>query len=109
MLISRIFISDILSVLGIGVAERVKTSTFSFIFLICSFALTPKRCSSSRINRPKSWNLTSLDNNLWVPHITFNLLDAKSSKIFFCSLVDLNLFNISTVTPKSEVLDLAVI
>ena len=40
--------------LGIGVAESVNTSIDSRRFLNCSFAATPKRCSSSMMTRPKS-------------------------------------------------------
>jgi len=40
-------------VLGMGVAERVKTSIFVLIFLIFSFCLTPNLCSSSITSKPK--------------------------------------------------------
>ena len=58
---------DICIVLGIGVAVIVKTSTLVFNCFIFSFAFTPKRCSSSIINNPKSLNSTSLLSNLCVP------------------------------------------
>ena len=45
---------DILSVLGIGVAEMVRRSTFALKFFIYSFCITPNRCSSSTAKRPKS-------------------------------------------------------
>ncbi|EJW97237.1 hypothetical protein EVA_14656 [gut metagenome] len=35
-------------------AVRVRTSTFSLIFLIFSLWVTPKRCSSSTISSPRS-------------------------------------------------------
>ena len=58
---------EICSVLGIGVADKVKTSMLVLSSLIFSFCSTPKRCSSSMINNPKSLNEISLDNNLCVP------------------------------------------
>ena len=39
-----------------GVAERVRQSTPTLIFLRCSLAWTPKRCSSSMMIRPRSLN-----------------------------------------------------
>ena len=36
-----------------GVADRVRQSTPTFSFLSASLALTPKRCSSSMMMRPK--------------------------------------------------------
>ncbi len=51
---SRIPASDIWSVRGIGVAESAITSTLSLSWRSSSFCLTPKRCSSSMISRPRS-------------------------------------------------------
>src|SRR3990172_4992431 len=47
------------SVLGIGVAVSVKTSTSFFSSLSRSLSFTPKRCSSSITTRPMSLNSTS--------------------------------------------------
>src|SRR5699024_8411595 len=58
---------DMCNVLGIGVAVKVNTSTFVLISLIFSLCLTPNRCSSSTINKPKSLYTMSFDNNLCVP------------------------------------------
>jgi len=95
-------------VLGIGVAVIVSTSTFVLYCFIFSFAFTPKRCSSSIINNPKSLNSTSLPNNLCVPiniSISPNFI---SFIILFLSFVVLNLFNTSTLIGKSFILSLKV-
>ena len=59
--ISRMPSSDIFKVLGMGVAESVKTSTFFFNCLSFSLCATPNRCSSSTTTRPSFGNTTSLD------------------------------------------------
>ena len=56
---SRIPLIAMLRVLGIGVAVSVKMSILARIALIFSFCLTPKRCSSSMISKPKSLYLIS--------------------------------------------------
>ena len=48
------------SVRGMGVAERVSTSTVLHISFSRSFWATPNRCSSSMMTSPRSWNFTSL-------------------------------------------------
>ena len=48
------------SVRGMGVAERVSTSTWRLISFSRSLWVTPKRCSSSITSRPRSLNSTSL-------------------------------------------------
>ena len=58
---------DICNVLGIGVADKVKTSILVFNSLSFSFCSTPKRCSSSMMSKPKSLKLISLLSNLCVP------------------------------------------
>ncbi len=55
------------SVRGMGVAERVRTSTLARSCLICSLWLTPKRCSSSITSSPRSLKATSFASSLWVP------------------------------------------
>ena len=52
------------SVRGIGVAVKVKISTSARSALRASFCLTPKRCSSSTITKPKLANLVSFESNL---------------------------------------------
>ena len=64
---SRTPASDICSVRGIGVALIEITSTFSLSWRNSSFCLTPKRCSSSTISRPRSLARTSRDSSRWVP------------------------------------------
>ena len=58
VVISRMPVSDISNVRGIGVADIASTSTevrSDFRYSLCS---TPKRCSSSTITRPRSLNRT---------------------------------------------------
>ena len=45
---------------GIGVADKVRISTFSLKFFSLSFMFTPNFCSSSTINNPKSLKFISL-------------------------------------------------
>ena len=52
---------------GMGVALRVRVSTCCWRWRSVSLCFTPKRCSSSIINRPKSLNSRFFCNNLWVP------------------------------------------
>ena len=80
------------SVLGMGVAVRVRTSIFSFSDLIFSLTLTPNFCSSSTINKPKFLKLILLFTSWWVPIIISILPSLSSSIIKFFSLVVLNLF-----------------
>ncbi len=51
----------------------VSISTSLRMAFTFSFCCTPKRCSSSIINKPKSLYMTSPCNNLWVP-ITMSAL-----------------------------------
>ena len=50
-----------------GWRRGVSTSAAEHICLSFSFWATPKRCSSSMMTRPRSWNFTSLLTNRWVP------------------------------------------
>ena len=85
--ISRSPISDIFKVRGIGVADSVRTSTFGVNFLIFSLASTPKRCSSSRINKPRWWKFDVVnESSLCVPIIISTLPSRKSSKVCACCL-----------------------
>ena len=91
---------DMFNVLGIGVAVNVKTSTLVFNSFNRSLCLTPKRCSSSIINNPKSANFTSFDNNLCVPTTISNLPVSKFSIVSLISLAVLNLDKIPISTGK---------
>ena len=55
------------SVRGIGVAERVSTSTVARSDLSHSLSSTPNRCSSSMMTRPRSLNATSFWTSRCVP------------------------------------------
>ena len=52
---------------GIGVAERVRTSTVARSDLSHSLSSTPNRCSSSMMTRPRSLNATSFWTSRCVP------------------------------------------
>ena len=94
------------NVLGIGVAVIVNTSTFVLYCFIFSFAFTPKRCSSSIINSPRSLNSTSSLNILCVPTIISTSPNFSLFIISFCCFGVLNLFSTSTFTPKLLILSL---
>ena len=76
---------DICNVLGIGVADRVKTSILFFNSLIFSLCLTPNLCSSSITSKPKSLNEISSLNNLCVP-IKISILPSLVSSIILLAL-----------------------
>ncbi len=82
---SRSPASDICSVRGIGVADIEITSTRSFSWRSSSFCLTPKRCSSSTINRPSSFARTSRESTRWVPMRMSTRPSAKPLIASFCS------------------------
>ena len=69
------------SVRGIGVAERVSTSTWRVRSLSRSFCPTPKRCSSSTTSSPKSWKRMSLENSRCVPISTSTSPRSSSLKM----------------------------
>ena len=99
----------ILSVLGIGVADRVRTSTFGKRSLIFSFCATPKRCSSSTISRPKSLNLISEPKILCVPTNKSTLPKAKSLSTSFCLVGETKRLSISILTGNASILFFAVL
>ena len=79
------------SVLGIGVAERVNTSTFFRIDFSLSLTATPNFCSSSIINKPKSLYLI-LSLTSWCVPIIISILPSFSFSIIVdFSLLVLNL------------------
>ena len=92
--------SDIWSVLGIGVADSVSTSTFFLRYFIASLCCTPKRCSSSITSSPRSLNFTSFDSILCVPTSTSTLPSATASIVFFCWASFLKRDSISIVQGK---------
>ena len=65
--ISRMPVTAISSVRGIGVALSESTSTEVRIRFICSLCSTPKRCSSSTMISPRSLTLMSGLSSRWVP------------------------------------------
>ncbi len=84
-LMSRTPASDICSVRGIGVADIEITSTRSFSWRSSSFCLTPKRCSSSTMIRPRSLGRTSRDSSRCVPMRMSSLPSLKRLTASFCS------------------------
>ena len=80
--ISRMPDMAMFSVRGIGVAERVSTSTPLASSLMCSLCVTPKRCSSSTTSRPRSLNFTSLLSSLCVPITRSHFPVARSESTF---------------------------
>jgi len=94
------------SVLGIGVAVIVSTSTLFLYSFICSFAFTPNLCSSSIINNPKFLNFTSLLKTLCVPTKISISPSSNFLIISFCSFGVLKRFKISTLIGYSCILSL---
>src|SRR5665647_1718915 len=82
---SRMPVSDICRVRGMGVAERLITSTCSLRLRSSSFWRTPKRCSSSTTTSPRSWGCTSVLSRRWVPTSTSSLPAPKPARMRFCS------------------------
>ena len=76
--ISRMPVRLICRVRGIGVAERLMTSTWSLRLRSSSFWRTPKRCSSSTMTRPRSFGRTSVLSSRCVPTSTSTLPRLKS-------------------------------
>ena len=76
---------DIASVLGIGVAVRVRISVSDLSDLRVSLCLTPNRCSSSIMTNPRFLNLTSFDNSLCVPMTISTRPEANSSSVLSVS------------------------
>ncbi len=96
--ISRKPSSDMCRVRGIGVALMATTSTLLLICFRRSLCLTPKRCSSSTITRPRSLNWTSWERRRWVPIAISTLPAAKSATTSFNSLGERKRLSISTRT-----------
>ena len=84
-------------VLGIGVADKERTSTSFFIVLIFSLCVTPKRCSSSITSSPRFLYCMSLDNKRCVPITTSTVPFLSPSIVSFCSFAVQNLDIMRTV------------
>ncbi len=84
--ISRMPVTAISRVRGIGVADIVSTSTLARSFFSCSLCSTPKRCSSSTMTRPRSLNLVSCENSRWVPMTTSTEPSLSPSSVAFDSV-----------------------
>ena len=80
--VSRIPVSDISRVRGMGVALIASTSTFVRICFSFSLCSTPKRCSSSIMTRPRSLKLMLSERIRWVPITTSTAPEAISSVIW---------------------------
>ncbi|MPN54444.1 hypothetical protein SDC9_202114 [bioreactor metagenome] len=105
---SRMPMSDISSVRGMGVAESVRTSTVFLSSLIFSLCATPNRCSSSTTSSPRSWNCTSLDKSLCVPMMMSVLPEATSRRISLWRAVEKRLsMSMVTGNPSNRLLKVA--
>ncbi|MPM95590.1 hypothetical protein SDC9_142745 [bioreactor metagenome] len=99
---SRAPISENCKVRGIGVAVMVMVSTFTFSSFSFSLTETPKRCSSSIINNPRSLNLTDFPTSLCVPMMISTSPFANFSNTSLLSFVPRARLRYSTVTGKSD-------
>ena len=97
---SRMPDSAMFSVRGMGVAERVSTSTPLESSFSRSLWLTPKRCSSSTMSRPKSLNWTVFCSSLWVPMIKSTEPARSFCKVCCCIFVVRKRLRTSMVTGK---------
>ena len=68
---------------GMGVADRVSTSTCLDSSLSFSLWATPKRCSSSTTSSPRSFHSTSFWNSRWVPMSTSMLPSFTRRRVCF--------------------------
>ena len=85
-----------------GVAERVRVSTWRAISRSFSLWLTPKRCSSSMTSKPRSWNFTLFWMSLWVPMMRSTRPSARFERMRFCSLAVVKRERTSMVTGKER-------
>ncbi len=86
--ISRMPVTAISSVRGIGVADIASTSTWMRSAFRGSLCSTPKRCSSSTTTRPRSLKRTSLPSSRWVPITTSIVPSARPSSTWRASRSD---------------------
>ena len=87
--ISRMPVSDISSVRGIGVADIDSTSTEARSVLRYSLCSTPKRCSSSTMTRPRSLNRVLCCSSRWVP-MTMSTVPSTSPANVACDSLALS-------------------
>ena len=95
---SRIPVSAISSVRGMGLAVSVSTSTPAVRRFTASLWLTPKRCSSSTTRSPSSLKAMSLASSRWVPTTTSTEPSARPSTTLRAAAVDRNRLSSSTRT-----------
>ena len=108
VLMSRIPLSAMFSVRGMGVADSVSVSTCRARSRSFSLWVTPKRCSSSMISSPRSLNSTFLASSLWVPMSRSTLPSfTLASTSFTCAGVRKR-DSTSTVTGKARNRSIAV-
>ena len=86
--ISRIPVTAISRVRGIGVALIARTSTLCFSSLSFSLCSTPKRCSSSMMTRPRSLNLTEPAKSRCVPITMSTPPVSRPRRVSFDSAAD---------------------
>ncbi len=91
----------ICSVRGMGVAERLITSTWSLRLRSSSFWRTPKRCSSSTMTRPSSLGRTSVLSSRCVPTSTSTSPRLKAASVLRCSAPLRKRETMPTVTGRS--------
>ena len=94
--------SAMFSVRGMGVAERVSTSTWRLISFSRSLWVTPNRCSSSITSRPRSLNAMFFCSSLCVPISRSTPPFFAASRMRFCSLAGVKRDSTSTFTGKSR-------
>ncbi len=87
--ISRMPVTAISSVRGIGVALIARMSTLVLSFLSASLCSTPKRCSSSMMTRPRSLNWMLAPSSRCVPMTTSTVPSASPSMVSLRLLVGL--------------------
>ncbi len=101
--ISRMPVTAISSVRGIGVALIDSTSTLVRSRFICSLCSTPKRCSSSTMIRPRSLTRMSGLSSRWVPITMSTLPSRRPSTTSRASLSVWNRLSALSVTGKAPI------
>ncbi len=96
--ISRMPVTAISSVRGMGVADIVSTSTLARSFFSCSLCSTPNRCSSSTMTRPRSLNFVSEENRRCVPITRSTEPSFRPSRVALDSVSDWKRLSALTLT-----------
>ena len=96
--ISRMPVTAISSVRGMGVADIASTSTLVRSAFRCSLCSTPNRCSSSMTTSPRSLNRTPEVSSRCVPMTTSTVPSATPSRAAFASFSELNRERAATFT-----------